>query len=66
MRLTSQQQRSIYHLVHAHLGSTAEVFVFGSRLDADKRGGDADLHAFFGLALPCPCQHEVTLTPFLL
>lgn len=43
MRLTNQQQHSISRLVHAHLGPGAEVFVFGSRLDADKRGGDVDL-----------------------
>lgn len=43
MRLTSQQQRSICHLVHTHLGPSAEVFVFGSRLHDDRRGGDVDL-----------------------
>lgn len=43
MRLTSQQQRIICRRVRDQLGPAAAVFVFGSRLDADRRGGDVDL-----------------------
>lgn len=43
MRLTAEQQHHIQRIVHAHLGTGAGVFLFGSRTDDGKRGGDVDL-----------------------
>lgn len=43
MRLSTDQQCRIQHLVRAHLGCDAQVAVFGSRTDDAKRGGDVDL-----------------------
>jgi predicted nucleotidyltransferase len=41
MRITTQQQQALKELVLA-LGG-AEVYVFGSRLDDNQRGGDVDI-----------------------
>ncbi|MDF1588741.1 MAG: nucleotidyltransferase domain-containing protein [Gammaproteobacteria bacterium] len=43
MRLTAQQIKRIAELVQAVAGTQARVYVFGSRLDDDARGGDLDL-----------------------
>lgn len=43
MRLTPGQRQVIHREVTGFLGSTASVFVYGSRLDDEARGGDVDL-----------------------
>ncbi|MCK9532901.1 MAG: nucleotidyltransferase domain-containing protein [Gammaproteobacteria bacterium] len=43
MRLSKQQIQAIRELVAQLAGNSAEVRVFGSRLDDHKRGGDLDL-----------------------
>lgn len=43
MRLTQQQRESVIELVRQHLGERACVFLYGSRLDDARRGGDVDL-----------------------
>ncbi|MEZ5073121.1 MAG: nucleotidyltransferase domain-containing protein [Bacteroidales bacterium] len=43
MRLTSHQQKIITRFVHRHYGENAQVFLFGSRTNDRKRGGDIDL-----------------------
>lgn len=43
MRLTSQQTVDIRTLVAQLAGSTARVWLFGSRVCDDARGGDVDL-----------------------
>ncbi len=43
MRLTSQQTVDIRTLVAQLAGSTARVWLFGSRVRDDARGGDVDL-----------------------
>ena len=43
MRLTAEQRRSIHREVTSFLGTTAAVFIYGSRLDDEARGGDVDL-----------------------
>jgi predicted nucleotidyltransferase len=43
MRLSTAQTRQITHAVHQLAGGTAEVYLFGSRLDDNARGGDIDL-----------------------
>ena len=43
MRLSPAQTRVILHCVREQLGADACVMLFGSRLDDDARGADADL-----------------------
>jgi predicted nucleotidyltransferase len=43
MRLNSDQIEIIRHAAQEAFGSGAEIFLFGSRLDDSKRGGDIDL-----------------------
>lgn len=43
MRLSTTQTREITHTVRQLAGATAEVYLFGSRLDDNARGGDIDL-----------------------
>ena len=43
MRLTPAQVHSITETVSRFTGGTAEVFLFGSRLDDRAKGGDVDL-----------------------
>ncbi|PVY70802.1 hypothetical protein C8D92_108159 [Tamilnaduibacter salinus] len=44
MRLTNEEQKTIVRIVEKHLGTQAEVSVFGSRVDDSRRGGDLDLY----------------------
>ncbi len=43
MRLTQDQTREIVRTVSRLTGGTADVYLFGSRLDDAARGGDIDL-----------------------
>jgi hypothetical protein len=43
MRLTDQQRSIIRTTVTETFGATADVWLFGSRVDDNKRGGDIDL-----------------------
>jgi predicted nucleotidyltransferase len=44
MRITATQTEIITQCVHRHLGESARMWLFGSRLDDRKRGGDVDLY----------------------
>lgn len=44
MRLTDLTVSVIRHLVRQHFGDKANVYLFGSRVDDAKRGGDIDLY----------------------
>ena len=43
MRLSKQKQELIHNTVMSFFGETAKVWLFGSRIDDSKRGGDIDL-----------------------
>jgi predicted nucleotidyltransferase len=43
MRLTAEQQGIIREIVHSHAGASADIVLFGSRLDDARHGGDVDL-----------------------
>ena len=44
MRLSTDQAVLLVQLVHQHIDAQAQVWLFGSRVDDHKRGGDIDLY----------------------
>ena len=44
MRLTEFEVSSIKKTAHEIFGAEAEIFLFGSRVDDSKKGGDIDLY----------------------
>ena len=44
MRLSPFQSQMICQQIHRHLGDGAVIWLFGSRLDDHKKGGDVDLY----------------------
>lgn len=44
MRLTEDEQASIKRIIASVFGADAAVWLFGSRTDDSKRGGDVDLY----------------------
>ena len=44
MRLSPEEIRVIRGLIRAGFGAQSRIWVFGSRLDDDARGGDLDLY----------------------
>jgi predicted nucleotidyltransferase len=44
MRLTQTQHKHILHATHQNFGADANVWLFGSRVDDARRGGDVDLY----------------------
>lgn len=44
MRLTSEQAKQIVEVVHRYIGHDAEIWLFGSRADDRRKGGDIDLY----------------------
>ena len=44
MRLTSFQQQTICNKARHYFGNMTQVWLFGSRVDDSKRGGDIDLY----------------------
>lgn len=44
MRLTPTQHKYILQAAHQSFGVDAKVWLFGSRVDDDRRGGDVDLY----------------------
>ncbi len=57
MRLTSEQIHSIKQVASEVFGSGAHLYLFGSRVDDQRRGGDIDLYVT-GTALPIEAQLE--------
>lgn len=44
MRLTPSQTQLIGERIRLHFGAQAKIWLFGSRVDDGKRGGDVDLY----------------------
>jgi hypothetical protein len=44
MRLTSTEKKAIYNSAITVFGNNSKVFLFGSRVDDRKKGGDIDLY----------------------
>jgi predicted nucleotidyltransferase len=44
MRLSYHERQVIHEEAHTIFGEEAEIFLFGSRVDDRKRGGDIDLY----------------------
>ena len=44
MRLSEQQQQDIIECVTQHISIDARIWLFGSRVDDAKKGGDIDLY----------------------
>lgn len=44
MRLSTAQQQSILRAARQNFGGDAKVWLFGSRVDDARRGGDVDLY----------------------
>ncbi len=44
MRLTPEQAQIIRQSVRTHMGQQARIWLFGSRVDDSRRGGDVDLY----------------------
>ncbi|QXP83605.1 nucleotidyltransferase domain-containing protein [Methylococcus sp. Mc7] len=42
MRMTQHQIETVRRLVHSRFGEDADVWLFGSRVDDSKKGGDYD------------------------
>ena len=56
MRLTEQQRQIIRQVVTSLVGAEAQVMLFGSRLDDEKKGGDIDLLVTFQKDVFHPAQ----------
>lgn len=46
MRITSLEKEIIRSSVKKHFGGNADVYIFGSRVDDDRKGGDIDLEGY--------------------
>ena len=62
MRLTETQRHSIKSAVTSILGEGGRVWLFGSRVDDAKRGGDIDLYVE---ASPHPLMDEMRCKQYL-
>ncbi len=50
MRLSSEQVAAIKQETEHYFGTQAEVWLFGSRVDDQQRGGDVDLYVKSGMS----------------
>lgn len=50
MRLSSEQVEAIKQEAEHCFGAQAEVWLFGSRVDDNRRGGDVDLYVHSGMS----------------
>lgn len=62
MRLTSQQADTVRRLARSHFGEDAAIWLFGSRTDDGKKGGDYDFMVETSLNQPDSIvEHKIAL-----
>ncbi len=62
MRVTAQQTETIKKLVHRHFGEDAAVWLFGSRTNDSKKGGDYDFFIETSMIQPdLIIEHKIAL-----
>lgn len=66
MRISQNQVQLIAESIHHHLGESARMWLFGSRLDDKKRGGGLDIYVetdrhTLGDEIRCKLQLEQSL-----
>ena len=62
MRISPQQTETIKIFTHRHFGEDAEVWLFGSRVNNDKRGGDYDFLIETSINQPdIIIEHKITM-----
>ncbi len=44
MRISDFEKQQFVQIGHQYFGSTADIYLFGSRVDDNKKGGDIDLY----------------------
>lgn len=44
MRITDKDKQAIIKMTHQYFDDSAEVYLFGSRVDDSRKGGDIDLY----------------------
>jgi predicted nucleotidyltransferase len=54
MRLTAEQARAIRDVLGRRFGEDVRIWLFGSRVRDDRRGGDIDLYVEAGVPPPDP------------
>ena len=62
MRISPQQTETIKIFTHRHFGEDAEVWLFGSRVNNEKRGGDYDFLIETSINQPdIIIEHKITM-----
>lgn len=62
MRVTPQQAETVRMLAHRHFGEDAVIWLFGSRADDGKKGGDYDFLVETSLEQPdMIIEHKIAL-----
>ena len=62
MRISPQQTETIKMFTHHHFGEDAEVWLFGSRVNNEKRGGDYDFLIETSINQPdIIIEHKITM-----
>ena len=62
MRITQDQRSQIKSIVTQRLGGGAHVWLFGSRVDDNARGGDIDLFISCDVPLECSIQSAASIS----
>jgi len=61
MRITSFEHEMILKAIRDKLGETAKIWLFGSRVDDNKKGGDIDLYVETDCHYPDCWQRKISI-----
>jgi len=61
MRLTPFEQKTIVTAIHNKFSKTAKIWLFGSRVDDNKKGGDIDLYVETDHNYPDRWQRKISI-----